>query len=148
LGLQVDLFNPRIDAFGLIYPPIIDKIDITEECWLWQGRRNSKGYGTLKSKAAGTTLAHRVVWIALVGPIEDGLELDHLCRVKHCVNPDHLDPVTLAENMHRSIGYRNRASFCVNGHDIAEVGRASNRQCRQCNRDNAREYQRRRRSAG
>jgi len=145
---MIDLFSPRIDSVGKTHPPIIDNIDITDDCWLWQGRHNPKGYGIVKSKAAGTTIVHRVVWLALVGSIPEGLQLDHLCRVKHCVNPDHLDPVTNAENMRRSVGYRALKRFCVNGHDIGKVGRNSNRACTQCGRDRSREYQRKRRETG
>jgi HNH endonuclease len=69
-------------------------------CWLWQGALHSAGYGFL-SVGGRNQLAHRVAYRLFVGPIPDGLELDHLCRVKHCVNPAHLEPVTTAENLRR-----------------------------------------------
>lgn len=66
-------------------------------CWVWGGGLGDGGYGR-----ASTGLAHRAVWRSLRGPIADGLQLDHLCRVRECVNPDHLEPVTGKENVRRS----------------------------------------------
>lgn len=70
-------------------------------CWLWQGRLGSKGYGRLDPSRGQHLLAHRFAYEHLIGPIPSGLQLDHLCRVRSCVNPYHLDPVTLAENVRR-----------------------------------------------
>ena len=70
-------------------------IQFTETCWLWTGPVH-KRYG----KYGGTT-AHRHVFRALGGEIPEGLELDHLCMKPLCVNPDHLEPVTRAENVRR-----------------------------------------------
>lgn len=74
-------------------------------CWLWTGPLDRQGYGRLK-RFNGNTLAHRAVYTLLVGPITYGLTLDHLCRVRHCVNPDHLEPVTHAENCRRGVRAR------------------------------------------
>lgn len=71
-------------------------------CWLWTAWKNSKGYGLFRWDGAGKVPAHRAVWLVSVGPIPDGLQLDHLCRVKACVNPAHLESVTNAENMRRA----------------------------------------------
>lgn len=74
-------------------------------CWLWRGGR-SKGYGMCSIEIDGEGRqrgAHRVVYQLLRGPIPEGLHLDHLCFVKHCVNPEHVEPVTPAENKRRSI---------------------------------------------
>lgn len=69
-------------------------------CWEWTGLKNVRGYGRIN--VAGTMqLAHRATYSALRGPIPEGLELDHLCRNPSCVNPDHLEPVTHAENVRR-----------------------------------------------
>lgn len=73
----------------------VDK-DAGAPCWLWTGSLNSDGYGRFNGK-----LAHRRTYLEVVGPIPDGLVLDHLCRVRNCVNPDHLEPVTQRENMRR-----------------------------------------------
>lgn len=66
-------------------------------CWIWIGYRHpTSGYGRHRNRQA-----HRVVYEKLVGPIPEGLVLDHLCRVRECVNPDHMDPVTDRENLRR-----------------------------------------------
>lgn len=68
----------------------------TTPCWVWQRAINSHGYGRMPSGSA-----HRGMYERHKGPIPDGLTLDHLCRVRACVNPDHLEPVTNAENLRR-----------------------------------------------
>lgn len=71
-------------------------------CWLWQGSlATGPGYGRVTTPQ-GKVLAHRFVYERLVGPIPPGLTIDHLCRVRHCVNPAHLEPVTQHVNVHRS----------------------------------------------
>jgi hypothetical protein len=65
-------------------------------CWVWLWTTDPQGYGRLVK-----TLAHVLVWERTNGPVPDGLELDHLCRVRACVNPAHLEPVTHAENVRR-----------------------------------------------
>lgn len=69
-------------------------------CWIWQLKTGIPGYGIWKINRV-QHLAHRVYYQRLVGPIPDGLVLDHLCRVPACVNPDHLEPVTIEENLWR-----------------------------------------------
>jgi hypothetical protein len=79
-------------------------------CWVWQCERFTKtGYGRMRRVESGSQLAHRRVYERLVGPIEKGLELDHLCRNRPCINPDHLEPVTHAENCRRGPGGRPRS---------------------------------------
>lgn len=70
-------------------------------CWLWTGAPNTFGYGDLRL-TTGLVRAHRFSYEMLVGPIPDGLHIDHLCRVRACVNPAHLEPVTQAENNERA----------------------------------------------
>ena len=74
------------------------KVDKTETCWLWTGGQ-SAGYGRFGFKGRPNLGAHRFAYELLVGPIPPGLDLDHLCRVRNCVNPDHLEPVTRRENL-------------------------------------------------
>lgn len=81
---------------------ILAKADETEgtRCWIWTGAKGADGYGNVRYR--GTVWrAHRAAYTILVGAIESGLELDHLCRVRACVNPDHLEPVTGEENIRR-----------------------------------------------
>lgn len=70
-------------------------------CWIWDGALTDGGYGKA-SRGGKTTTAHRYVYEMYRGPIPEGLHLDHLCEVRECVNPDHLDPVTGSENTRRS----------------------------------------------
>lgn len=72
------------------------------DCWIWIGRRSAKGYGTICMRIGGklrTLYAHRVAFETLVGPIGEGLEIDHVCRVRHCINPAHLRAVPRIENL-------------------------------------------------
>lgn len=91
-------------------------------CWIWTAARTGKGYG-MCWHASRFGLAHRAVYELLVGPIGIGLQLDHLCRVRECVNPDHLEPVTPSENVKRSS--TTNADLCRNGlHPWPENSRA------------------------
>lgn len=74
-----------------------------EGCWLWLASTDTKGYGLFGAEGK-LSKAHRYAYELLVGPIPEGLVLDHLCRVRHCVNPDHLEPVTTYENILRGEG--------------------------------------------
>lgn len=90
------------------------------QCWTWIGF-SYKGYGRAKWPGIKTEKAHRVMYQLLVGPIEPGLELDHLCHNSLCVNPDHLEPVTRAENIRRShVNGRGNGTktHCKYGHEF------------------------------
>lgn len=77
------------------------KVDQSGDCWLWTAHVNADGYGVFRfdGQMGG---AHRFAYRLLVGPIPEGMELDHLCRTRHCVNPAHMEVVTHAENVRRS----------------------------------------------
>jgi hypothetical protein len=112
-------------------------------CWVWLGKR-AKGYGRIKvgSMHDGTrreVQAHRLVYEILIGPIPYGLELDHLCLNRSCVNPDHVEPVTTRENLLRgtsSPAQNARKTHCKRGHeftpDNTRLTSRGYRQCRQC----------------
>lgn len=77
-------------------------------CWIWQGNVNRDGYGRF-SHQGRKLLAHRAAYMSLVGQVPEGLQLDHLCRVRNCVNPAHLEPVTAGENVRRGVAARSAA---------------------------------------
>jgi len=116
-------------------------------CWLWLAARNAGGYGKtiVGSKTDGSrryVYAHRLFYELLVGPIPTGRQLDHLCRVRCCVNPIHLEPVTALENVHRGdamwiSGARESAkTHCPRGHAYDRVveidGAFRQRVCMRC----------------
>ncbi len=103
--------NPRFPWTGYI---------IQESgCWEWTGRLNEAGYGIVSTGLRKRERAHRIVYESNVGPVPVGLELDHLCRNRSCVNPSHMEPVTHKENCLRGKGptsdYAKR-THCKNGH--------------------------------
>jgi hypothetical protein len=78
------------------------------DCWVWQRALRTSGYGawTRRSDGLHGRYAHAVSYETFVGPIPDGLQIDHLCRTRACVNPAHLEPVTQRENMQRAGAFR------------------------------------------
>lgn len=98
--------------------PILDrlmaKVEITDTCWLWIGHVMPNGYGTI-SAPGRSSLVHRVSYEEHVGPIPEGNQIDHRCRVRNCVRPDHLEPVTGAENVRRAGAAK---THCKHGHEL------------------------------
>lgn len=119
------------------------KVDKTDGCWLWTAARNEHGYGIFRLSTGKNARAHRWSYEALVGPIPEGAELDHLkerCGNRHCVNPAHLEPVTHLTNCERGVPggrtWRSAITHCPQGHEYDEsntyVDRQGRRSCRKC----------------
>lgn len=112
-------------------------------CWRWQGSLKSNGYASFYAgggRGTNKTYAHRFAYELLIGPIPDGLDIDHLCRVRDCSNPGHLEAVTHRENMLRGDTFaakHARKTHCHQGHPFDEVNTywfldGSGRGCRTC----------------
>lgn len=127
-----------------------NKVDVTVDgCWLFTGGL-TLGYGTVR--IAGTrknAMAHRLAYEHSVGPIEPGLQLDHLCRNRACVRPDHLEPVTRRVNILRGAGVTAQnasKTHCKRGHPFTDAttylrpaGGRTRRDCMECRRIRDRE---------
>ena len=87
-------------------------------CWLWTSTLNSRGYARISIRNK-MVLAHRWIWMRWNGPIPDDLVVDHLCEVKRCVNPDHMQLLTSQENIRRSCPLK---THCPRGHELDIVG--------------------------
>ena len=114
---------------------------ITESgCWDWVGCVARSGYGRLRDGRGNTRNAHRVMYERLRGPIPTGLQIDHLCRNRRCVNPDHLEPVTQRVNLLRGktlVARQAAQTHCKRGHPLTEdnIYRLNgSRRCRSCKR--------------
>lgn len=87
------------------------------DCWQWTGAVQSSGYGSIGIGNRRTALVHRLTYTFAIGPIPNGMQIDHLCRNTLCCNPDHLEPVTNKVNSERSA--RATKTHCVHGHPLA-----------------------------
>lgn len=128
-------FRPPIERFMDYVSP-----EPITGCWLWSGALANGGYGAFLGPE-GTVKAHRWFYEQSKGPVPDGLELDHQCRVRCCVNPDHLEPVTRQVNTLRGIGpaaVNAIKTHCPKGHPLSgdnlyirkDVGSRGCRKCR------------------
>lgn len=130
---------------------LLSKVDTTDpaHCWTWQGGLCAAGYGVTTRRWGRQIAPHRVAWVLAGGRLNEWPRehLDHLCRVRHCVNPAHLELVPARENIRRGVGKVARQmaqTHCVHGHPFSGdnlfydvVGR---RKCRECSRSNQRRY--------
>lgn len=135
LFVQVNLptKNPRYRPVGYVIR--------TNGCWEWTGARNQYGYGVLRWDGKNW-LAHRLMYVRLVGVVDKGFELDHLCRNVGCCNPAHLEPVTHRVNILRGQAFsaiNARKTHCPKGHRYAGANlvtrRGGSRRCRLCERE-------------
>lgn len=124
------------------------KADPVTECWVWTGSKTPGGYGSigmgsLVDGTRGLQPAHRVAYEVFVGPIPTGYQIDHLCRNRACIYPNHLQPVTQAENIRRGEGgaFWAAKTHCPHGHAYSPENtyvRHGSRFCRECQRIAAR----------
>jgi hypothetical protein len=124
-----------------------------DECWGWKGFVQINGYGTYKHKAFTTVAAHRIAYELTYGPVPRHLQMDHLCRNRGCVNPNHVEPVTQQENIRRGTGISvlNAAkTHCPKGHVYAgknvRISPKGYRFCRECARVHSEEFRQKKRA--
>lgn len=118
---------------------IIQRTDrTTSDCWLWTRSLDRYGYAEIKVQGRHH-LAHRLSYEVLVGPIPEGLVIDHLCRKRHCVNPAHMEPVTPLENTLRGSApsvINASKTHCPQGHPFdganTIIRPSGGRRCRAC----------------
>lgn len=121
------------------------KVEKTDGCWNWTAGKNHYGYGSYTIRRGDgwfRAQAHRLAYEELVGPIPDGLTIDHLCRNRACVNPEHMEPVTRGENVLRGDGasaQHSRQTRCIRGHEFTYFWRGR-RYCRECQRIREKEH--------
>ncbi len=150
--------------------PIIERLlefvspDPFSGCWLWTGAVYASGYAVIGRGRAGTGMrvAHKAAYEHFVGPVPAGMDLDHLCRLRSCVNPAHLEPVTRRENLRRGIGLsagrflkspiNTPHTHCLKGHALTPQNSATNgqdgkRRCRLCSNAGQRNLNRQKKSA-
>jgi HNH endonuclease len=141
--------SERLAVVGIITA----RIKIYGDCWVWTGAKGRRGYGNLRWHSR-TVQVHRLSYVAWVGRIPKGLTLDHLCKNTACVNPAHLEPVTIRENILRGDGLaaqNARKEVCQNGHPYDEKnthvrmvnGKPQGRYCSECKRIESRRSMRR-----
>lgn len=123
------------------------KVDTNRgECWEWTASLNSRGYSLISYRGGKTMLGHRYAYQAFRGEIPNGMQIDHRCQNKKCVNPDHLEVATPLENTRRGnspSAINARRIECKHGHtllgDNLIIRKDGKRACRECHRRTNRE---------
>lgn len=151
--------DPLAAESGPLRDNIWRRVDASGDCWQWTGDKNTNkyglSYGIVRTSKTERMVAHKFIYLQLVGEMPEGLQLDHLCRNTLCVNPDHLEPVTALINVRRcpwNAADMNRVkTHCKRGHEYSPENtrvRDGSRQCVQCHRLAARRrYQARKAAA-
>lgn len=123
-------------------------VDKSGDCWEWTAGHSGNGYAQFQVGERPHP-AHRIAYLLLIGPIPDGLVLDHLCRNINCVNPAHLEPVTRVENIQRGENHWRNKTHCPQGHEYTPENTyvyRGRRQCRTCSAVYKRQYKARKRA--
>jgi hypothetical protein len=136
-----------------------EKVNKTDTCWIWTGASNHLGYGQIwVTDERRVAMAHRVSVTLHGGSIPKGYDVDHLCRVRACVNPDHLEPVPHSVNMERAPwsapDFQAAKTHCKRNHEFTKANTLTktnssggiSRQCRTCTRESQARYRARRRA--
>lgn len=136
---------------------LVSQTNVVGECWMWTGARNDHSdYGRITLRQE-KVYVHRLSYELFVGPIPEGLTIDHICRNTGCLNPAHLRAVTQRDNTVKygktgACAVNSRRTYCKNGHPFdsnnTRVRHNGHRQCKTCNRHHDRERYRRRKNAG
>jgi len=136
---------------------LLARRDDSAGCWLFNGYVRPDGYAvisTIRDGRAAAMYVHRVAYEHFVGPIPEGLHLDHLCRVRHCFNPDHLEPVPPRVNTLRGVAvtaHNAAKTHCKHGHEFSpentHIRPGGGRACRECGRTKNRRQSAARRAA-
>jgi len=119
------------------------KVDKTPGCWNWTAAKDRDGYGVWSVRQEGKLKQYRVHRISLMqthNGLDESLTVDHLCKNKACLNPEHLEQVTLAENIRRSTSFNGSKTHCNNGHEFTAentyLRRGTHRSCKACHANN------------
>ena len=128
----------------------VDKDIKKKECWIWIAGKDKDGYGNFTDKNNRMVKAHRFSYELMFGKIPKGLVSDHLCRNRSCVNPFHIEIVTIKENNRRSLcmsGVNARKTHCIRGHEFSKENineriesSGITRRCKQCIKIRGKEY--------
>lgn len=127
------------------------KVAKCDGCWIWGAAQTDQGYGSFRVDGRSVA-AHRWAYVEARGPVPEGLELDHLCRNRSCVRPDHLEAVTHVENVRRGRAGWNSATkmHCPRGHPYTGANlmlSRGSRLCRTCQREHNRLWAKARRDS-
>ena len=128
-------FRSKIFLDTLLFP-----VPHLGPCWLWTGGKDSDGYAVFKVDGVSVN-AHRWYYQIVNGELKSFIHLDHLCRIRHCVNPEHLEPVSNQENLLRGLtfqAFNSQKTHCPRGHEYNStntyITKGNTRACRVCQR--------------